>query len=558
MLKGDLREAGLPVVLAQLADGAASGCLHVTDPVDDRAKVYLRAGRVYAMAVPGDRPQLGSRLVSSGALGPEALAEALEAQRTELQGWRLGELLVHLGYVDQPIIEAFVKEQVRESMSDLLLWQEGTWRFRLNERTREDVAPPTEVAVLLADVDQRRVEWLEILEVIHGADEIPMLSAAGGAPQETSIDADAWALLCKVDGVRGIGALARDCGFTLYEAGRVVHALVVAGLLEVEDSESVDLDSPRDLVSAAVTTALIGDALAAPGPDADAVQGSIHRVSKALSTLLGPTRTGEDIFAVPVRPAPPEPLVDPEAEAFVRAGKKAERVAREAVRRAADAEELDAAQTELEAARQADADTRAAALDADHEAVVVDLEERREAARVEEALEAERDRLAVDVADAHDEALALEAERNAAALDQARDQAHDEAFALEAERNAAALAAAEQARLATEVEAARLAADELVAQEERLAEQARLAEETRLAEAAEQTRLIEEAERLEDEARLAETARLAEEAERLEDEARLAETARLAEEAEQARLAEDARLAEEAEQALLTEDARLA
>ena len=27
--------------------------------------------------------------------------KALEIQRTELQGWRLGELLVHLGYVDQ-------------------------------------------------------------------------------------------------------------------------------------------------------------------------------------------------------------------------------------------------------------------------------------------------------------------------------------------------------------------------------------------------------------------------------------------------------------------------
>ena len=30
-----------------------------------------------------------------------SLAEALEVQRTELQGWRLGELLVHLGFVDR-------------------------------------------------------------------------------------------------------------------------------------------------------------------------------------------------------------------------------------------------------------------------------------------------------------------------------------------------------------------------------------------------------------------------------------------------------------------------
>ena len=105
MLKGDLATTALPEVLRQLADGAATGCLHLVDksrPDDaDEAKVYLRGGSVYAVSVPsstsGSRPTLGARLVTSGALGPEALAEALEAQRTELQGWRLGELLVHLG-----------------------------------------------------------------------------------------------------------------------------------------------------------------------------------------------------------------------------------------------------------------------------------------------------------------------------------------------------------------------------------------------------------------------------------------------------------------------------
>ena len=40
------------------------------------------------------------------------------------------------------------------------------------------------------------------------------------------IDADAWSLLCKVDGIRSVEELARDCGFTLYEAGQVVYTLV--------------------------------------------------------------------------------------------------------------------------------------------------------------------------------------------------------------------------------------------------------------------------------------------------------------------------------------------
>src|SRR5881398_545881 len=168
VLKGDLTATPLAPLLLQLADEDATGCLHISDLEGDEALIYFKGGLVYAVSVPGRRPQLGAKLVSSGALTPEALAEALEAQRTELQGWRLGELLVHLGYVDQPVVEAFVDEQLRESTTDLLRWASGTWKFRVNERTREDVAPPTAVDELLAAVEARRAQWETITEVLHG------------------------------------------------------------------------------------------------------------------------------------------------------------------------------------------------------------------------------------------------------------------------------------------------------------------------------------------------------------------------------------------------------
>src|SRR3954462_6639399 len=140
MLKGDLTSTPLAQLLLQLADEDATGCLHISDAEGDEALIYCRWGLVYSVSVPGRRPQLGAKLVSSGALAPEALADALEAQRTELQGWRLGELLVHMGYVDQPVVEAFIKEQVHDAVWDLIKWVDGAWKFRKNEKTREDVA----------------------------------------------------------------------------------------------------------------------------------------------------------------------------------------------------------------------------------------------------------------------------------------------------------------------------------------------------------------------------------------------------------------------------------
>ena len=169
MSAGDLVATGMVEVLEQLATDAATGCLHVAGPDGTEALVYLRTGEVYAMTVPGRRPQLGARLVSAGALAPDSLYEAVQAQHTELQGWRLSELLVHLGYVDQDVVEAFVVEQLHDCCTDLLDWTPGSWRFRAGERTRDDVAPATSVADLLARVVERQLAWEQMAATVPDA-----------------------------------------------------------------------------------------------------------------------------------------------------------------------------------------------------------------------------------------------------------------------------------------------------------------------------------------------------------------------------------------------------
>ena len=531
MLKGDLASTPVSEVLRQLADGATTGCLHLQDPEGERAKVYLRGGLAYAVTVPGRRPQLGARLVSSGALAPEALAEALEAQRTELQGWRLGELLIHLGYVDQPVVEAYVQEQLQESASDLLTWSAGTWKFRVNERTREDVAPPISVADLLEAVASRQAAWRTITEVVHGPDAVPVLSASGAADAETAIDAEAWSLLCKVDGVRTLSQLAGECGFTLFEAGQVVHTLVAAGLLDVDEATS----GPEQTLGASSVTARLAAAFAPSydRPAARAEQGpsdeldvdeTVERISAALSALLGPVRD-DALFAS--RPRPPKAAPRLTESERMRAAREAERAERDAARRGRDAEELIAAQAELEAAR---ADNTTTYAD-DHEAEIVDLSARREQAEAEEA------------AAAHAFAALAEADRVAA----------EERAATE--ERAAAQAEAERLTAETAAAAAEQAAAQ--AEEQRLADEAAAAEAQRLE--AEQIAAREEAQRRADETAAAEAQRIAAaeqaaaaEAQRLVDHAAAAENQRL--EADQAAAAEVQRL--EAEQAAARAEAQ--
>ncbi|MDX6208629.1 MAG: hypothetical protein QOE24_1020, partial [Frankiales bacterium] len=289
LLKGDLTTTALTSLLTELATESMSGCLHIIDTDGDEALVYVKAGLIYSVLAPGRRPSLGARLVSSGALAPEALAEALEAQRNELQGWRLGELLVHLGFVEQPVVEAFVVEQVRDSMSDLMRWTAGRWRFRKNEKAREDVAPAMPVNELLAEVAWRHTQWNDIAETVHGPAAVPVLSSRAPASADIMLDADAWSLLCKVDNERALAELARECGYTLYEAGQIVYRLVQAGLLDVEEDLAAEpsaapiaYDIPVELteVNAPVETVEVIEETA-PDP-----YGSLGDITAAVASAL--------------------------------------------------------------------------------------------------------------------------------------------------------------------------------------------------------------------------------------------------------------------------------
>jgi len=219
----------LEPVLLDLADQPATGCLTITDPAGEQAEVYLRDGLVYSTYVPGRRPQLGARLIASGELSPEALADALDVQANELQAFRLGELLVHLGYVDREVVEAFVVEQLKDSVSDLLGWPVAAHKFRKNKKAREDVAPPMDIRDLLAEVQFRRERWEELSATIGGEHGIPMLSTRPDGADDVVLSSADWALLCKIDGDRDIAELAGECGFTVFEAGHVIKSLVDAG-----------------------------------------------------------------------------------------------------------------------------------------------------------------------------------------------------------------------------------------------------------------------------------------------------------------------------------------
>jgi len=232
---GDLSDRPFRDVLEALAARSTTGCLRVGD-----AKVFLHDGEVCAVTLPGRRPQLGDRLISSAALGPDALAEALDAQRDAGPTAELGELLIRSGYVDQPLIEAFVTEQILDGCSELLCRTAGRWDLTDDEPAPTGLADALPVPDLLTQVLQRDRAWVRLAELVPGPAARPALSTAGLSAAPVEVSGEAWAVLCKVDDRRSVRELAAGCGFTMFEATYVVAKLVHSGLLEITEPASAE------------------------------------------------------------------------------------------------------------------------------------------------------------------------------------------------------------------------------------------------------------------------------------------------------------------------------
>ncbi|MEO7981735.1 MAG: DUF4388 domain-containing protein, partial [Sporichthyaceae bacterium] len=467
MPEGALLTHTVESVLRDLADSRATGCLLVRDPEGDEAEVFLRDGQVYAVGVPGRRVLLGVRLMSRGALTPEALAEALEIQRTELQGWRLGELLVHLGYVEIEVVEEFVVEQLKDALTDLLGWPVAAWKFRKNKKTRQDVAPPTPVAELLDHLRLRATTWETIVAATGGPAAVPTLDNASPS-DEVALGPNEWALLCKVDGSRDVAELAVECGFTLFEAGQVVMRLVEAGLVSVP---GFDADA---VAGAATSTAAVEDLVLE-----QETAGELDSVNRPGAELVLPVVPVEELAA---REA---------AERAEAARTESEELANELLASEQAAAEESA---RLAAERAAEAEARRVA----EEDVAREAEQRRvisETKRLQEAEILHRELEALAQKEAAARAERQEARR--------RVKAEEQAFAEAAEAEARALAEAEARTLGEAAEA-----------EARALAEAAEAEARALAEAAEaEARAAEEQARLDREAAETEARALAEAAE---------------------------------------------
>ena len=328
-LRGNLRDFSLPDVFQLVTLSGKSGVLRIKR-ADAEGSVWFRDGEVFFAQSDWRTDPLGTRLVSAGRITPAALGRALDIQRSDAAaGRRMGQILVDEGYITDKVLEAFVQEQIQDTIFDLFRWEEGDFDFEpLGDAPEEDIGLSVSIENVIMEGSRRLEEWNRIKKKIPSTDVVfKMATAPGEGTFEISLKPMEWNLLLLVDSSRSVAELAKATNRTDFEVARIVYERLKASLADTPPSAfQPDLGVPvgRLLRRPPVWVAegaTVGEAARVMGEqrissvlvraDPPGILTDRDLRTRVLGAGLGPTVPVAQVMSRPLRTAPAEmPLYD--------------------------------------------------------------------------------------------------------------------------------------------------------------------------------------------------------------------------------------------------------
>jgi hypothetical protein len=234
-LEGNLRDFSLADMFRLLQTGQKSGALHV-DGAEGSGLVCFRDGRVFHATSGEPIEPIVKRLTRAGVISDKQLRQAqglMKIQKKDKAGRRLGQILADEGYVEESVLEGFVREQVADALFDLMRWTDGDLRFEPDETCADaDMGISVAVDDVLEDAEKRLSVWIKILEKIPTMDtRFAMAPAPGNKDIDIHLKPREWMMLCYLHGGRSVAELARLTGYSDFETARVLYGMYAGGLV---------------------------------------------------------------------------------------------------------------------------------------------------------------------------------------------------------------------------------------------------------------------------------------------------------------------------------------
>ena len=175
-ISGSLEDVSVADVMQFIHLGRRTGAL-MLDHEGERAMIGFHSGKLISAGGP-TTPKLGDLLIREGLASRREIDEAIAVQETERSERRsLGQILVARQVVTTEDLRRVVSQQIEQTISDLVLWDRGTFEFIVDGRQPvDDIALYPGEVVPDADINTQMV----LLEAARIFDERNRDAAAGG------------------------------------------------------------------------------------------------------------------------------------------------------------------------------------------------------------------------------------------------------------------------------------------------------------------------------------------------------------------------------------------
>jgi len=169
-LVGDFVTMPLPDLFQWLAISQETGIL-LLQRREVIKEIYFRLGKIVASASNDPREYFGQFLLSYGKIGEGDLMTAFRKQGET--GVKLGRILVMDGLLQEDEVQRFLRIKAEETIYDLFLWDEGTFKFYNDAPAQEShVLIQMDVTSILMEGTRRADEWARIRNIFPSSEAV--------------------------------------------------------------------------------------------------------------------------------------------------------------------------------------------------------------------------------------------------------------------------------------------------------------------------------------------------------------------------------------------------
>jgi hypothetical protein len=234
-MKGTLSEGVLPGVLRELYVCRKTGTLHCEN-AGERRSVRIHRGTIINADTSVAQDHLGELLVRRGLLSPDDLVRATEMVVAEKK--RLGQVFVDLGLLDRGGLEDAIALHVREILTKVFTWNEGSYEFE--ERPEGPVDGELTLKLSTGELILEAVRAIQDPDVIRYAlGDIGRTLTLSNDPllrfQKLTLSPTDGFVLSRVDGTTSAREIIQMIPLPAEETRKSLFGLLCTGIIEVKE-----------------------------------------------------------------------------------------------------------------------------------------------------------------------------------------------------------------------------------------------------------------------------------------------------------------------------------